>query len=98
MLLPLLLGLTIFQHRVVVRREERVLESMFGRLFTDYRMSVPAYVPRVVPRPADFSVWDFQPRALAHVWGIVLAAPLFEWLESPAHREWLRAIVHRLVG
>ena len=53
MLLPLLLGLTIFQHGVVVGREERVLESMFGKLFTDYSMSVPAYVPRVVPRPPE---------------------------------------------
>src|SRR5262249_42290201 len=98
-LLPVLFGLAMFQHRLVVGAEERLLQSTFGRLFADYRDSVPAYVPIGVPRLTDFSLQrDFQLRAFAHVWGIVFAAPLFEWLESPAHREWVRSIVHRFVG
>ena len=98
-LLPVLFGLAMFQHRVVVGTEERLLQSIFGRVFTDYRGSVPAYVPSGIPRLTDFSLQrDFQLRAFAHAWGIVFAASLFEWLESPANREWVRSIVHRLVG
>jgi heptosyltransferase-3 len=97
-LLPLLFCLTMFQHRVVVGAEDLLLQSRFGRLFSDYRASVPAYVPHVVPRPADFSLRDLRPRAFAHVWEIVLAASFFEWLDSPAHREWLHTMLHRLVG
>lgn len=98
-LLPLLFCLTIFQHRVIIAAEEKALQAGFGPLFAEYRASVPAYVPRVVPQPADFSLRrDFQLRAFAHVWGIVFAASFFEWIESPAHREWLRAILHRLAG
>lgn len=95
--IPLLLLLAALQHRFAAPAEEAFFEARFGADFTNYRDSVPAYAPEVLPRLNAFS-WGghFIPKELSAMSAMVAGTLVLEWLKSPPHREWVGHVLHLL--
>ena len=95
-LTPLFVALFALQDHIITSAEERFLKEKFGEEFDLFRLSVPKYLPRVMPR--TFSLGrKFPLKELGVVWGIILAGFFVEWIESPLHRTWLAGLYHWLV-
>ena len=97
--MPAFLLLFTFQYRAIISTEDEFLKRKFGEEFDRYCLSVPRYIPRSLPARLDFSLGrDFPPKELGTVWGIIVGAFFFEWIESPLHRQWLLSFYHWLTG
>ncbi len=56
--LPIALALFMVEYALIVRYEEGVLESIFGREYLDYKAETPRWVPKVPgPRPSGPMDW-----------------------------------------
>ena len=95
-LTPLLLALFAWQHYSVASAEEEFLKEKFGEDFDLYRLSVPKYVPKVMPRKFSLGI-NFPLMELGAVWGIFLIGFFLEWMESPRHRKLLVHFYHWLL-
>jgi len=95
-LTPLLLALFAWQHTNVAAAEEEFLKEKFGEDFDLYRLSVPKYVPKVLPRKFSLGI-RFPLMELGAVWGIFLVGFFLEWIESPRHRRLLVHFYHWLL-
>ncbi|HVO72598.1 MAG TPA: isoprenylcysteine carboxylmethyltransferase family protein [Ignavibacteriaceae bacterium] len=42
-----------FQYRMIIKEEERYLQSRFGTAFVDYKKNVPRFFPRITPYKAN---------------------------------------------
>jgi len=96
-LIVLLLALFALHHGVVIAAEEEFLKEKYGEGFVNYCDSVPKYIPLALPK-RDFSFGSRLSGAeFASIWGFILTAYLFEWLESPAHRSWLTSVYQSIL-
>lgn len=96
--MPIFLALFAWQYRVIVSEEERFLSEKFGAEFERYRARVPKYLPIGWRFGSDFAFGTHFPlKELGTVWGIVVGAFFFEWIESPLHRQWILNLYHWLM-
>ncbi|MGE5807386.1 MAG: methyltransferase family protein [Ignavibacteria bacterium] len=42
-----------FQYRMIIKEEEKYLQSTFGAAFEDYKRNVPRFIPRISPYKAE---------------------------------------------
>jgi heptosyltransferase III len=94
----LLLALFAWHHSVIIPAEEEFLKEKFGERFVAYCDSVPKYIP-LTTSIRGFSFGSHFPAAeLATLGGIMSAAFVFEWIESPLNRSWLFGVYHMLMS
>jgi protein-S-isoprenylcysteine O-methyltransferase Ste14 len=95
--IALLLIFLALHHRLALPAEETFLEARFGADFTNYRDSVPAYVPEVLPRLSAVS-WGhhFTLKELGAMCAMTTGLFVLEWLKSSPHREWFGHLLQLL--
>lgn len=58
--LPIAMLLFALEYELIVRYEEGVLESIFGREYLDYKTRTPRWFPRPPPSRAERSIGEYQ--------------------------------------
>jgi protein-S-isoprenylcysteine O-methyltransferase Ste14 len=87
--IPFFIALAFLQHITVIPAEEALLKEKLGGEFELYRYLVPRYIPTVMPRLQDFSFgMFFSLREVGAVWGVLLVACFFDWMQEPVNRNW----------
>jgi protein-S-isoprenylcysteine O-methyltransferase Ste14 len=87
----LFLAFFALHHRIIIPAEEEFLKEKLGEEFDLYCEAVPKYIPRALPEFFSFGKY-FPLSELGTAFGILLAALIVEWLESPLNHEWLFSI------
>jgi protein-S-isoprenylcysteine O-methyltransferase Ste14 len=91
-LTPLFLAFFALHHRIIIPAEEEFLKEKLGEGFDLYAELVPKYFPRALPVNFFSFGRHFPLSEFGTAFGILLAALIVEWLESPLNHEWLFSI------
>ena len=96
-LTPLFLAFFAVHHCFIIPAEEEFLKEKLGEEFNLYCELVPKYIPLALPGRAFSFGRHFPLSELGTICGIILAAFIVEWLESPLHHNWILSVTGLLV-
>lgn len=94
---PIFSVLFALHYGAMISAEENFLKEKFGSDFDGYRARVAKFFPFGTPRVSSLTFGaNFPLKEFGTLWGTIFGGFVFEWIESPRHRQWILSLYHWL--